>query len=272
MMRDGHRAIAATARRRPCSAAREQVGQRRRGAPKSPADSFAVSVDPAVAAVLARERMLDVAQRRAAGAFGYARVGRARASRVAGAQRFSQRLASFLQIVEGSSRDTFFPLVPGVRLDQAGRRFVSWRTRWVGDSSLAADRRRPSARFGQCRPKGCGCQAIESAMAMMSKRWFPIASVSQRDRHAPVMRWRTQQMGLRVTPYAPLQTPSRAFPICAPKWPTTSTFASTESSRQPGIRRRADPRRNRPAGVRFATSDGKHSCAGRRWHSSTVCG
>jgi hypothetical protein len=102
--------------------------------------------NPAVVSPLARERVLHVAQR------GLLRRARGRAIesrarvRIARAEGVEPALGGFAQVVEGG-HGRLLPFVPGVRLPQAGRRFDAVdRTGWVGGDSLAADRRRPSAR------------------------------------------------------------------------------------------------------------------------------
>ena len=102
---------------------------------------------PVVEAVLARERMLNVAQSR------LGRRLRNRASqprtrvRIACAQRLQPALRFLLEIVDGAHETPSFN-TPGVRLPQAERRprMNTDEHGWVGVSSLAADRRRPTAR------------------------------------------------------------------------------------------------------------------------------
>jgi hypothetical protein len=106
--------------------------------------------NPAVVAALARERVLHVAQR---GLLRRARVraieSRARV-RIARAEGVEPAFGGLAQVVEGG-HGRLLPFVPGVRLPQAGRRFEQWiePVGWGGDS-LAADRRRPSARWHEC--------------------------------------------------------------------------------------------------------------------------
>src|SRR5439155_11952193 len=88
------------------------------------------------------------------GAPGYARTSRARASASPSRSAFNQRFAAFRRLSRVLTR-RLLPFGAWRPLTQAGRRFESGdRTRWVGGDSLAADRRRPSARLDQCAQVG----------------------------------------------------------------------------------------------------------------------
>jgi hypothetical protein len=122
----------------------EQPGERR--AVRGVAGNRTFEGDPALMTAFAREGMLNVAQRHLFGRAGI-RANQPCAC-VASPSRsdFSQRFAAFRRLSRVVTR-RLLPFGACVRLRQAGRRFGSEdRTRWVGGDSLAADRRRPSAR------------------------------------------------------------------------------------------------------------------------------
>ena len=137
--------------RRPC---------RRRRAARSAASRRALPSatarrerDPALVAAFARERVLHVAQRRLFGCAGIRAHPAARALRASPSRSaFSQRLAALRRLSRVVTRrllpfDAWRPLTSGRKKVR-----VADRTRWVGGDSLAADRRRPSARCEQCAP------------------------------------------------------------------------------------------------------------------------
>ena len=105
---------------------------------------------PALVAMLAGERVLDVTQHGIGGRGRICpgeplpRVG------IVGAQRLQPALRGLVQIVEGrhetpSFRCAWRPLTSGRKKVRGCES-----NRWVGGDSLAADRRRPSAHWGQC--------------------------------------------------------------------------------------------------------------------------
>ena len=123
----------------------EQLGQWCCGAP-APSTTARRESDPALVAAFACKGVLHVAKR------GLFRCAGIRASKpcagigIAIAQRFQPALGSLPQIVEGGHETP--PSVRCLASAYSGRKKVRVqdRTRWVGGDSLAADRRRPSAR------------------------------------------------------------------------------------------------------------------------------
>ncbi len=216
--------------------------------------------------------MLDVAQRRRGRSFRI-RAFEALARRaIAGAQRFEPATGFALEVVEGAHAD-LPSVLPVVRLDQAGRRF--------GDF----DEPRMGGRQLPCR----GQEAPQRALRPVSAEGVHLSSDRiWRGHHVKEVvpdRFRqpagpTRASDAMADPTDGLARDAlRSAPDAVTGFPNMrAEMAHYLDLRVDGvitttpIRRRADPRRNRPAGVRFATSDSKHRCAGRRWHSSSVCG
>src|SRR5581483_6767186 len=99
--------------------------------------------------VFARERMLHIAQHWRRGAVRPRAIEPRTRVSVTGAQRLQPTLRCFLEIVDRGGHRDLLSSSPGVRLIRAERRFAIDRTNLVGGrNSLAADRRRPSARWG----------------------------------------------------------------------------------------------------------------------------